>query len=85
MKDPRVTPIPGALSDYVQIWTVYERPTDYPDGFVARLHVVGKVTGPTTLAHFGPTLDSVRTQLPPGLVRIARHGTDDARIVESWI
>lgn len=78
--------IPGSLADYLKVWTVYERPTDYPNGFVARLHLAGAhASGPTTAAFFGPTLDSVRAQLPPGLVRLDRHACDKPQIVEVWL
>lgn len=63
-------------------------PTDYPEGFVARMHVVGPSpakSGATANAFFGPTLDSVRAQLPAGLVHMGRDARDDAKIVESWI
>ncbi len=75
------------MSDQLTIWTVYERPLDYPEGFVARMHVVlrdGRF-GPTDTAFYGPTLDSVRRQLPGGLVAIARDPSDEPQIVECWI
>lgn len=76
------------MKDALPIWTVYERPTDYPQGFVARMHVVGRnaeESGPTATAYFGPTLESVRQQLPPGLVCLGREPADEPQIVESWV
>jgi hypothetical protein len=82
----QLLPVPGNLSDYLQIWTVYEWPDDYPDGYVARLFLVGKDrNGPTTQAFYGPTLQSVRDQLPPGLARLPREPNDEAQIVEVWL
>ena len=80
------TPVPGKPDDYLHIWTVYKRPTDYPHGFVARLHLVGSgMHGPTNLAHYGATLDAVRAKLPNGLVCMQRNEADEAQIVETWL
>lgn len=72
--------------DLLAIWTVYQRPSDYPEGFVARMHVVsqGKV-GPTNAAVFADTLKGVRELLPPGLIQMARHEQDEPQIVETWM
>lgn len=83
-----VFPDTAALDDgsWLQIWTVYDHPRDYPDGFVARMHVVGRgAHGPTARALYGATLGDVRAALPPGLTCLARSPDDDPRIVESWI
>jgi len=70
----------------LHMWTVYERPTDYPDGFVARLHLIGAgETRPTMKAFFGPTLQSVRDKLPRGMVRLERMPNDEPQIVEVWL
>ena len=66
----------------LDIWTVYERPTDYPQGFIARLYRNGTAT-PATVT--GDTLDAVRAGIPPGLCRMARHPSDDPVIVETWL
>jgi len=74
------------MSDALHMWVIYERPQDYPHGFVARLHLAQKgETAPTMKAFFGPTLESVREQLPPGLVSIARDPRDEPQIVETWL
>ena len=81
----RCTDCGGSL---LEVWTIYQRPADYPGGFVARMHVVGATAalcGPTDRAYFGPTLDSVRGQLPSGLVCLGREAGDEPQIVESWI
>lgn len=75
----------GLMQGCVQIWEVYRRPSDYPGGYVARLHVVGPVTGPTTIALYGETLSAVRRQLPPGLIQFTRHAEDEPHIVETWL
>lgn len=68
------------------LWTVIDHPSDYPDEFIARewllLHGVAAPTGKVLT---GPTLQSVRDQIPPGLCCFARHPEDDQNIVESWL
>jgi hypothetical protein len=71
----------------LNLWTVYERPSDYTQGFVARLHhaYANGTHGPTSLACYGPSLESVRAQLPGGLYNLGRQPDDDPCIVETWI
>jgi hypothetical protein len=67
------------------IWTVIERPTDYPEEFIARKWVTAKgLSIATGQIVTGPTLQSVRDQIPPGLYRLPRAAEDDPKIVESW-
>lgn len=76
-----------ALS-YLVIWTIYDKPSDYPEGFIARMHVASRKeanSGPTTATISAPTLNEVRAQLPPGLVCLGRNSCDEPQIVESWI
>lgn len=69
----------------LMMWTVYERPTDFPNSFVARRWRVtaeGAVaTGDLVLAG---TLERIREALPPGLYRLPREAEDDPVIVETW-
>jgi hypothetical protein len=68
------------------VWTVYDRPTDWPDSIVARRHIVTK-QGPR------PTDDMLFADLgylrdcfhDAGLVCIPRHPNDDEKIVETWV
>jgi hypothetical protein len=71
----------------VPIWTVYERPRDHPESYVARLHVSdASGSRPTTAAFKGETLESVRDILiAAGLCIIPRDATDDPVIVECWL
>jgi hypothetical protein len=79
-----VAPI-AHLDVLVAIWTVYERPKDYPQGYVARRFVI-KANLPisTEETMFGLTPDDVRAQLPKGLIRIERDPEDEPQIVETW-
>ena len=75
------TAIDAAL---LPMWVIYDHPTHYPHGFIARMHVVGKVVGPTTAYVTGATLDEVRQQLPKGLYCIGRQDGDEPQIFEVW-
>ena len=67
-------------------WTVYERPLDYPDGYVARRWVIGSGGAvPTNDMFVADTLDELRALLPPGLFCLLRQPGDDPKIVEVWI
>jgi len=69
-------------------WTVYERPRDYPDGYIARKWVILRGAAepfPTNEIVVGTTLDDVRAKLPPGLAGpLLRNDDDDPKIVETW-
>jgi hypothetical protein len=70
----------------LNIWTVYDHPKDFPDGFVARRF---ECLGPAPVA----TNDVVQGDLPAirdafsrcGLTRLLRNDGDEPQIVESWI
>lgn len=76
------------------MWTVYCRPKDYPDGFVARMFLTlpeqredARTYTPqaTGVAIYGPTLAAVRAALPGGLNKLGRFEADDPVIVETWL
>lgn len=66
------------------LWTVYDHPKDYPDGFIARMHEASG--GPTNRTHTGTLKELREIFRRAGLFRImARHPDDDAKIVETWL
>jgi len=69
------------------IWTIYDRPKDHPEGFIARRFEVGG--GGKTVATadtINGKLDDIRMALErAGLVNIRRQEGDEPQIVESWI
>ncbi|MFG7180720.1 hypothetical protein ACGYQ5_14425 [Burkholderia pseudomallei] len=70
------------------MWVVYERPTDYPEGYIARRWTLANGAGlqPSTNEVFtGDSLDDVRRKLPQGLHRIHRDPRDEPQIVEVWL
>jgi hypothetical protein len=64
------------------IWTVYEKPADFPDQFVARMWVNDRPTGHIVHAN---SLAEVRGLIPEVLFRMSRSVGDDPTIVESWV
>lgn len=74
------------MNDDLQIWTVYDHPTDHPHAFIARLWIVrqGREYATNQLIE-ADTLDALRAKLPPGLYRMPRDVGDDPVIVETWI
>jgi len=73
----------GALS----MWTVYERPTDYACGFVARrFEVTRDGPKPTQMTLKSVRLEPIREKLArAGLVCLARNDEDEPQIVETWV
>ncbi len=75
----------------LSVWTVYDRPRDHPDHFVARRWVTGGVGPepmPTADVLMAPSLAEVRALLfatDPTLVRFDRAPLDDECIVEMWL
>jgi hypothetical protein len=69
------------------MWTVYAKPKDYPNGFVARLF---EVTGPEPKAtHYtlkSLNLEPIQEKLTrAGLVCLTRDPSDEPQIVECWL
>lgn len=71
----------------LSMWTVYERPRDYPEHYVARRweNVGGREPVPTTDVFVAASLAEVRALLPPGLHCIPRFPDDQPVIVEIWL
>jgi hypothetical protein len=70
------------------MWTVYDQPSDYPDHYVARCHIVGNggIQCPTYNIVKSNVLQSLRaTMRAAGLSCLSRHESDDPKIVETWL
>lgn len=69
------------------MWTVYARPSDFPDDYVARKWVVdasGVVK--TENLRIATSLEMIREDMRGmGLTQMPRHPSDDPVIVETWI
>lgn len=68
----------------LEMWAVYERPSDCPQGFLARLWIVTDIAMATETYYTAATLAQVREFLPRGLFRQPRAALDDPAIVETW-
>jgi hypothetical protein len=70
----------------VEMWAIYDHPSDYPHGFIARKWVIeSSLVRATQDIVVGPTLQFVRQRIPVVQVRIPRFRADDPRIVEVWV
>lgn len=68
------------------MWVIYERPSDYPEGFVARLWETLPEAAPTSCVATAPELEPIRTELQAaGFVKGERSSEDEPQIVEIWI
>jgi hypothetical protein len=70
------------------MWTVYERPSDFPEHYVARRFEISKEGPvPSNAVVLAPDLDLLRGALMDmGLsVRLERNPEDEAQIVETWM
>ena len=73
----------GGSAPKLRLWTVYERPVDYPDLYVARLF---EGESPTDQMLVCPDLEPIREELRQrGLTCLPRDDDDEPQIVESWI
>jgi hypothetical protein len=70
----------------LDIWTIYDHPLDYPDGYVVRLwHVGPDGMERSTEAYGRATLEEARAMVPEGLYRMPAETADDKTILESWL
>lgn len=70
----------------VSMWVVYDKPSDFPDQFVARRHIVKRgLSGATSDHMVAGSLEEIRGKLPQGLFKIRRAKEDDPAIVEVWL
>lgn len=72
----------GALG----LWTVYDRPKDYPHGICARRHeVTAGRSKPTEHILIGELKQLQGYFRAAGLHRLPRDEKDDVKIVETWV
>lgn len=76
-------PEDGALT----IWVIFERPRDFPNGYVVRRQCVvpGGGIWIDPIAFGFATLELAREGLPAGLVNLGRQPSDDPTIKETWL
>ena len=64
------------------IIVLYEKPTDYPEHYVARLFNGDK---PTKMVAIKDSLPELRRTIPVQMVKISRSTLDESQIIESYI
>lgn len=71
----------------VSIWTVYDKPLDYPEQFVARrFEVFAGLARPTDDVITSLYLERIRMDMQArGLYRLDRNPNDEPCIVECWL
>ncbi len=73
----------------MNLYTIYNNPTDYPDTYVVRRwEIVAPENKPTpkNVVIIGSDLNEIRSALREmGLYVIPRDETDDEKIVETWL
>ena len=75
-----------AAGGSLEMWTIYDHPLDYPDGYVARCWLITSGgTEATDRTVVGWSLETVRNAIPPGLACLARSDGDDPAILETWV
>lgn len=67
----------------VPIISVYKKPKDYPDKYVARLWDINNK--PTNFVVIADTLERIRNLIPQNMVCIPPSGIDDPIIVEVYL
>lgn len=74
------------MGQTLTIWTIYERPQDYPDGYVVRPWIIGRdgIPHPGAGIQAGD-LATARAAIPDGLIRMERADDDEPQILETWI
>lgn len=77
------------MSEPLSMWTVYDHPTDYPEGYLARrFEVTAEGATPMLDCIAGPSLDAVRQHLihHAGMsAALARSPDDHPNVLETWI
>ena len=82
---PILRPMPeGGM---MAVWVIYERPRDYPSGYVLRAQFVMKdrTIRPDEIAWYSDNPDKLRSILPPNLNKLMPSQRDDPTVLETWI
>jgi hypothetical protein len=67
------------------MFTIYDRPSDYPDGFIARMFLTGRLDIATLITVTGSLEDIQDKMMEVGLSKLTRSEGDDPKIVEVWL
>jgi hypothetical protein len=76
----------AAQRGQLAIWTIYDRPRDHPDGFIARRFEAAAATMAATDDTLIGELEELRQIFwRAGLMKLSRQDGDEPQIVESWL
>ena len=79
---------PPRPPEVLEMWVIYDHPTDMPDYFVVRRWTVfladGK-TEPERECCVANTIEQARQHVPQGKYNIGRYRQDDPKIAEVWL
>jgi len=67
------------------MWIIYDRPSDFPEQFVARKWIMDKPTSEVMTASDLAGIRWAVGKVAPGSVCLARDPSDDPKIVETWL
>lgn len=70
----------------MDMYTIYEHPRDFPNGFVVRRWTVTGAPEPVRgEATYHASIGEARRAVPQGLTLIPRSPDDDPKVLESWL
>jgi hypothetical protein len=71
---------------FMNMWTVYYDPRDYPGKYVVRRFDIFPGRAEPSAEHYvADTLDEIRQHVPPGMDCLMRSEQDEEQIVETWL
>jgi hypothetical protein len=70
--------------DTILVWAVYEHPKDFSELWIARPYRCNPIVEPLHVHLEAATVEELRAQLPPNLVRLPRSPNDEPQLVETW-
>lgn len=76
---------PEDSADAVRMFAVYERPADYPSGWVVREWLLGAGEAQPGDARRADSLEDAHRLLPRDVTRVDWPGEPDPHIVETWL
>ncbi len=78
---------PAPIRRPLEMWTIYDHPSDAPDTFIARKWLIfAEGTAPTDQTMCEQDIEDLRKYLrAAGWHCLGRNQGDDPKIVESWV
>lgn len=67
------------------LWTIYEKPRDYPDRWVVRRFSITTAGAVSDEVQLADSLDEARELIPPTRYNLGRTPNDEPQIVETWV